>query len=395
MAQREFRQLDRVKVSITGKGAKGVLSAAAGAGIRLRSIRSCGEGYSASLPGRDWKRLNTIAREKGAEVAVLQKRGPGGLVARLWLRPGLLFGCLLFFFLVHFLSGYIWTIQFGALEQQEADLVRSVLDANGLREGTRVTEDQLAQAGQALEAQPELFGWAGLHFTDGCLFVETTPLQQQQIRPQTEQMALYAAADAEIVQIEVESGFVQVVPGQLVAKGQLLAAAERFDRDGNAVLQSASGSVIGRVRTVVTAEQAYEQIADILTGETRHSRTLYLLGREFQMDGKESPPANAELQEEWTPLVLGRIALPGCIRTTEYRTKRQVLLHYTQETAQALARRNCMQQLLEAYPDAEIEQQSFDFAADDNGVICRADFVFCADIAEPGTAQPLTPPAGE
>lgn len=395
MARREFRQLDRVRVSLTGKGAKAVLSAAAGAGIRLHAIQSGGEAYTASLPGRDWERLASIAQAKGAEIAILQKRGPGKLITRLWLRPGLIFGCLLFLLLVHFLSGYVWSIQFGNLEQQEAELVRSVLNANGLREGTRVTEELLAQAGQALEAQPEQFGWVGLHFTDGCLFVESTPLQQQQIRPQTEQMALYAAADAEVVQIEVESGFVQVVPGQLVAKGQLLAAAERFDRNGNAVLQSASGSVIGRVRTAVTAEQAYEQTAGILTGEMGDSRTLYLLGMEISLGEEEAPPANAELVEDWAPLVLGRIALPGCIRTTEYRTKDKALLRYTQETAQALARRRCIQQLFEAYPDAEIEQQSFDFTADGSGVTCRADFVFCADIANPGTAQPLPPPADQ
>lgn len=392
MAPYEFWRMDRIRVYVTGAGARNLLSAAAEAGIQLRSVRSSNDGYTASLPGSHWRRLASIAEREGAAVTVLQKKGPGKQIARLWRRPGLVLGCALFFLLVHLLSGYVWTIQFAALEQQEAEQVRKVLNAAGLREGSRVTEELLAQAGQALEACPELFGWVGIHFTDGCLFVETTPMQRQQVRTETAGLALYAAADAEIVRIQVESGFVQVVPGQLVAKGQLLAAAERPDREGNAVLQSASGSVIGRIRAVLTGEQAYEQTADILSGQIMSSRTLYLLWLEIPLgESAEEPPANAELAEHWSPLALGRIALPGGIRTTEYHITSQEVLRYSHETAQALARRQCVRQLLEMYPDAEVEQQSFTYTDSPNGVTCRAEFVFCADIAVPDTAQPLAP----
>lgn len=392
MARHEFRALDWLRVSVTGKQPQRLLSAAAQAGIRMRGIRSDDAGFFASLPGRDLRRLSVLAQNQGLELAVLQNRGPGSLLQRLWLRPGLAAGTILFFVLVHFLSGFVWSINFGTLDQAQAETVRAFLNENGLREGTYVSQELLAQMQKALEGQTGLFGWVGLNFAGGCLFVESTPMEEQQIRQPQEQIALYSAADAEIVLIQVESGFSQVEPGQLVAEGQLLAAAERFDREGNSVFQSAAGHVIGRIRRGYTAEQPYEETAAVLTDRTSSVKTLYLLGTEIPL-GEETVLSNAQITENWEPLVLGRIALPGCIHTKEYRAQENVSLTYSEQTAQAMARRECVLALLDEYPDAEIEQQSFAFESSDGGVVCRASFVFCADIAVPGQAQPLEKPA--
>ena len=80
------------------------------------------------------------------------------------------------------------------------------------------------------------------------------------------------------------------------------------------------------------------------------------------------------------------------LRVVEQRARQTFNLHYSHETAQALARRQCTLQLLQAYPDARIEQQSFRYTDSEQGVTCLADYVFCADIAQAGQAQPLAPP---
>lgn len=393
MAQHEFRALDRIRVSVHGENAYRIFSPAADAGIRLRQISGNSEEYSVTLLGRDWPHLEALAGKYGLTLAVMEKQGPGHLVERLWRRPGIVLGIALFFILVHFLSGFVWTIDFGPLTADQAETVRGLLDETGLREGTKVTQELLHRAGQVLEAQPEFFGWVGVNFSGGCLFVESTAMQQQKIRQSTEQTALYASADAEVVLIEVESGFSQVQPGQLVAKGQLLAAAERFDRDGASVMQSASGSVIGRVREQYSAQQLYETPASVLTRQVCTSQTLYLLGFEIPLSAQSPGETfHAETTTRWMPLELGRIALPGCIRVVEQRARQTFNLHYSHETAQALARRQCTLQLLQAYPDAKIEQQSFRYTDSEQGVTCLADYVFCADIAQAGQAQPLAPP---
>ena len=61
MARHEFRALDRIRVSVHGENAYRMFAPAAAQGIRLRQISSNPEGYSATLLGRDWPRLENLA----------------------------------------------------------------------------------------------------------------------------------------------------------------------------------------------------------------------------------------------------------------------------------------------------------------------------------------------
>lgn len=390
MAERRFWAADRLRILVEGPDARRFLSDAAAAGVRLRRVRCVGQsGYSAAAAGRDLARLRQLAERSGLQLRVLRRAGPGRLAERLWQRPGIWVGALLFVVLVRFLSGFVWTIDFGALDAVRAGPVRQILDGAGIREGTRVSEELLQTARQQLAAQPELFGWVGLNFAGGCLFVETTAMERQSIRTATPETALYASDNAQVLAVRVESGFAQAAPGQYVAKGQLLANAQRADRDGDPVYQSASGSVTGRVQRTFTALQPLRQTVSILTGRSAMQQTLYLPGAALPLEESQAAFAEADRSESWQPLALGQLALPGClyIRWEMERADRE--LTYTPAAAEALAKRSCVQQLLAEYPDAEIEQQSFACVQRDGGVYCTAEFVFRADIARPGAMQPL------
>lgn len=390
----DFFAADRLRVGWQGKQAQLLLTAAAAAGVRLRRVRCAGQGYAATIAGRDLRRLRALARTQGMQLQLLRRVGPGRLAARLWARPGVLAGAALFAVLVWWCGGYVWTIDFGTLDADAALAVRAVLAEQGIREGSRPDAAQLQAARQSLAAGTASFGWVELNFAAGRLTVESTPLAQQPVRTATPETALYAAADAEVLAVRVESGFAAAAPGQYVAKGQLLANAQRADRDGDPVYQSASGSVIGRMRLTVTATQPLTAEAVVLTGRCTVRRTLYLAGACLPLD-ETAAPADALAQQSWQPLQLGRLALPGCLHTVRYWVRAAQTVTYTPQAAAALARRSCRQQLLAAWPDAQIEQQTLTCQEENGAVHCRAEYVFCADIAVPGPMQPLGKTAGE
>lgn len=379
---RRFDAADTIQFCVRGRGAQRLLGQAAQAGLKLERIAPQADGFTAVVPGTDWGKLCQLAGAGGWQVAQMQRRGPGPLAERLLHRPGVLVGACLFFVLLHWLSGFLWCMDLDLLTVPQQENIRTLLAQSGIQEGCRPTQAELAQAQQLLEASGD-FGWVSLNFTGGCLTAEGTPRQQAQAEPPARNTGLYARTSGEIVAVDIASGFAQVQPGQYVGSGMLLAAAEKLDRSGASVPQPASGTVTARVRLAYTGQQAFTQQRPVLTGACTVSRTLTLLGRSWQLPGSATLPEDIPPRIRWLPLRLGRLALPGCVQETTCWAREMQEQTFTPEAAAALARRSARLQLLQDYPDAVIESER-DFASTTaTAAVCRAVFVFCANIAEP------------
>lgn len=222
--------------------------------------------------------------------------------------------------------------------------------------------------------------------------MEDTPLERQPIRGDEAGIALYAKADAQILRVEVDSGFAAVVPGQYVREGQLLAANARLDRDGGPVTQSASGRIWARVTRTYTAEQPLSTKADVLDGPSRERVTLYLFGHALPQQTPETAvPANALCTARWQPLQIGRVCLPACLFVQTVWPRSAHACRYSVQQAAALAKRACRLQLEAGFPGAKVEQQQLDVASNDGKAIATVRYTFQADIAQamPGKGEAL------
>ena len=113
---------------------------------------------------------------------------------------------------------------------------------------------------------------------------------------------------------------------------------------------------------------------------------MTLLSHSCLLPGSGALPDDIPPRVRWLPLRLGRLALPGCVQETTCWARETQEQIFTPETAAALARRSARLQLLQDYPDAVIESER-DFASTTaTAAVCRAVFVFCANIAEPRSA---------
>lgn len=371
---------DSIRFAVSGRGAQHFLSAAAARRVRLENIRCTGTGYEATAAGADLVVLYELADKGGWELTVRTRRGPGRFVERLLARPGVPAGAVLFLVLVRLLTGFVWAVDFGGVEPETIPALRQLLAEQEIWEGAWLTKEKLSTAQNALSAQSELFGWTSLNFTGGCLVLESAPAEFRQVQPQPSAKSLTAKAGGEVLSVEVESGFALVKPGQYVTAGQELAASQKLDRNGTPVTQAARGRVIARVTAQYSAEIPLKQTGFMLTGRRQEQTTLHLLGTTRQ---SEEPDIFAEgiTQIEWLPLTAGRLALPGCrCRVTRWEQAEQTVFH-SEETALALARRDCRRQLGEQFPDAVIREQQMAQECDGKIARCTVQYVFAADIA--------------
>lgn len=390
MARYNTWKADAFRFEVHGRGAQNFLTAAQHRGIRLYHLHCTGEGYSGMANGADRPEMQNLAATGGWTLETLNRRGPGPILERLCRRPGIPVGLAVFLLLLWWFSGFVWVMDFSSLEPEQQTLLEEQLAEQQIWVGCRLDQERLGQVQELLSLQSETFGWLGLNFTGGCLFVESTPLQTQQVREEVQNTALYAAAGGQVVAIRVESGFGVVETGQYVAQGQLLANALKLDREGALVGQAATGSVLARVEKSYTATQPLQQTTRQLTGARSEEETLFLLGQTKVLREAESWPETRRTSR-WIPLTLGRIALPGSIRQVTVWEEQEISQDYTPEEAQAMAERSCRLQLMAEFPDAVIENKSVTAKQQEQAVACTVCYTFVADIARQGPFTPLEP----
>lgn len=295
--------------------------------------------------------------------------------------PGLAAGAVLFLLLVRALGGLVWCIDFGAMDPGLQPAMRRLLADCGIHEGVLLTKPLLQTAQAQALRRSEVFGWVSLNFTGGCLAIESTPSQTQTVREPPPRQGLYASADGEILAVEIESGFAAVAVGQTVARGQLLAAAERLDRKGNAVPQGAGGRVIAQVQKHYTARQSLTAEAPIYTGRNSVQTTLYLPWRSYTDEPED--PLTGITQTDWLPVQLGRLALPASLCRVTTWEQLPDTVQYSEAAAAALALRACRAALLAEFPDAVIEAEQREISAQEGEETAAVTYIFTANIAAP------------
>ena len=370
----QFWAADTLRFSVTGPEPHRFLNRAAAAGVRLRRVRCQRDGYAATVSGADRRRLERIARDGGWTLAVTARRGPGKHTERLLQsRPGLAAGAVLFLLLVRALGGLVWCIDFGAMDPGLQPAMRQLLADCGIHEGVFLTKPLLQTAQAQALRRSEVFGWVSLNFTGGCL--------AQTVREPPPRQGLYASADGEILAVEIESGFAAVTVGQTVARGQLLAAAERLDRKGNAVPQGAGGRVIARVQKHYTASQSLTAETSAYTGRSSVQTTLYLPWRSYTDEPED--PLTGITQTDWLPVQLGRLALPASLCRVTTWEQLPDTVQYSEAAAAALALRACRAALLAQFPDAVIEAEQREISAQEGAETAAVTYIFTANIAAP------------
>lgn len=302
---------DTFRFSVQGPEIHRFLNHAAAAGVRLRRVRWQKDGCSAAADGIDRRRLEKIAADGGWVITVTARRGPGRRAeVLLQTRPGLVAGMILFLVLLKFLGGFVWCVDFGAMDADLQPMMRQLLADCAIHEGTRLTKPLLQAAQAKALRRSETFGWISLNFIGGCLSIESTPAQTRTVRePPAHGGAVCEGGWCDFGSRDRER-LCAVEPGQTVTAGQPLAAAEKLDRKGNAVIQGAQGRIVARVQRQYTAGRPLTVRTCAYTGRSTERTTLYLPGY-TRTEETGAPLRSAETQTEWQPLRLGRLALPA------------------------------------------------------------------------------------
>ena len=191
---------------------------------------------------------------------------------------------------------------------------------------------------------------------------------------------LRAKAAGTVVNTNLVSGTMLVVPGQAVEKGQGLIGTARAERDGTLIFQPAAGSVRAQFEWEFAEELPLMAATYQLTGNTVVQRRLSLAGRVFPLPSLFSPADDsAAVTRHLQPELLG-LTLPLSVEETTYYEQAENEVHSSEDEASALARLHGLRALQNDYPDAEFVAQKVDVTTENDMLHYRVVYTIIADI---------------
>lgn len=191
---------------------------------------------------------------------------------------------------------------------------------------------------------------------------------------------LRAKTAGTVVNTNLISGTMLVVPGQAVEKGQGLIGTARAERNGTLIFQPAAGSVRAQFEWEFAEELPLTAAAFQLTGNTVVQRRLFLAGRVFPLPSLFSPADDSTaVTRHLQPELLG-LTLPLSVEETTYYEQAESEVHSSEDEARALARLHGLQALQNDYPDAEFVAQKVDVTTENNMLHYRVVYTIIADI---------------
>lgn len=357
-----------------------LLSLAAKQGLHLYGLVPTDGGFNGHCAAWNYRPLSVIARKNRVRLRLQKKQGLFFRLRPLLHRSGLWLGGLLFFILLVYSQQFVWTVDHTTLSTGQAARSAAILRQVGLQPGDFVTQSKLTTGEYALLQSGE-FSWASINFSKGRLEVEAAAIVPKPAIASGDPQGIYARCNGVVLQTNLVSGTLLVLPGQTVEAGQALIGTTRTDRSGSPILVPASGTVLAQIQWPYSQQIFLRQDSLLLSGrkQTQYTLTAEALRLTWPLK-KLSPAENALAVTRHFSLELFGLPLPFSIEEVTYYEQCSQTISRTEQQALELARLQSQQALFAAFPDAEIlaVQESWNISADT--LDYNATYTVCADI---------------
>lgn len=269
-------------ISFTGENAEELLNIAAKNRINIWGLYCKKQCFTGCLTIKDFKRLKDIKRGKKIKVKIVKKCGLPFKLKGYNGRIGLIFGAILFFIILHFLSGYIWIIDIeGNNKVSKTEIITSCCEL-GITEGMKTVKIDSQNDAQRLILKRSDIAWASLNIEGCCLTVNVTEIKSDSTENKTVPTNLKASRDGVIKRIEVTSGDVIVKTEDVVKKGDVLVSGV-VERLNSTVFVYSSGKVIAETERTIKKSEEYIKEYNKLNGKVSKRSVLSFFGYDIPL----------------------------------------------------------------------------------------------------------------
>ncbi len=213
-----------VRFEMTGGSPERFLNLCSFAGLSVWGV-SCRDGvYTCSMKAGEFFQCDTLRRKAGVKLRILKKSGLSFFLFRNRKRKLWGLGFLAFFFLLFYLSCFIWEIEFQGNRRYTEDTLFHFLDSLHIQCGMKKNGFSCEELEAALREKYPQITWVSVRLRGTRLLIQIkeNEIPVEHLDQEEIPCDLIADADAVITSMIVRKGVPAVRVGDRVTKGQLL-----------------------------------------------------------------------------------------------------------------------------------------------------------------------------
>lgn len=340
-----------------------------------------GETFFCEIYSSDLPKLQSLADSCGVTIHWKEHASLLSRMRRYRLRLGIPVGLLLCAGVLFYFSNTIAVIEIRGNETVPDTAILSVLEQNGIAEGTWIGGIDFPDSERKLRAMLPELAWTAIRSSGNRLVVEVSEATPHiPMLSERTPCNIISRFDAQITNVRVYAGHLERVIGDGVAKGELLVSGVFEDDKGHVTYQHSIASVTG-IYTQEAELSEYFTISDTEpTGRVHQRRFFRLFSLKIPMGSGNHGFSECTVSESDTPFSFLQHTLPfGIVHETFTETETFQIIRTEEETRLAL-NAAIVRYEKNFLSDVTILDREIAYSSDDNGITCHLRYTLEGEI---------------
>ncbi len=327
--------------------------------------------FSFCVRRRIWRELSAACADAGLSLCCQREHGLPRLLRRYVGRWGMFCGLAACILLVWLSQQFVWRVEISGTAHYRARDVLEELTAQGFGVGSYIPAVEVNSLQNRLLIASDRFAWISVNLVGTTAQVEVVELVERQSEPrQTAPANLVAAADGQIVRLELRDGWAAVQPGDIVQSGALLVSGLGETKDARALTAHAEGKVYAQVVHRLSVEIPFQYEAKRYTGEKITEKSVNFFGKVINLFGKTGILGGScdTIDNERILSIFDRISVPISLNTKTHLFYVTESARRDEAAARALAEYALRQQTDALCTDRELIRSTTVTTVTDDGI---------------------------
>lgn len=337
------------------------------------------------VPSFQFKRIMTACRVWEIRAKNVGMRGLPQRILQYKGRWGLAIGACVSVVIFCLAQNVLWRVDVVGNERlSKAEIIESI-EQNGMSVGDFIKKLDLNSVEQRVMINNDDIAWISINIVGTVAHVEVKEVIDTEIQETKNKPAnLVSMFDAQIVSLEIYSGFPCVKEGDFVRAGELLTSGIYKSEKAPLRYTRSVGSVFGRVKQTFTVEIPLVQSKKVLTGEKITKKTLNFFGKsiKFFINYRNLPTSYDIINYVYAlnPFSLGE--LPISLSVDEYCEYEMIDVEISEQEAMEQAYEMLRSQIDESLPEAQILKKTLQGEIVDGKYVLKCTVTAICNIAK-------------